>query len=108
MASIVYVTQVKENDGIHTFLDAFYFTIASLTTTGYGDITLVGTWGRVLSIVIMVLGLSLFLRLLGALFSSSGKVEQECDACGLLLHDSDAVHCKHCGGVMHIHTRGQV
>jgi voltage-gated potassium channel len=106
MSSIVYVTQVKPNENIHTFLDAFYFTIATLTTTGYGDIVLEGDLGRALSIVIMVLGLSLFVRLLGALFTSSDKVEQECEACGLTRHDPDAVHCKHCGAVIHIQTPG--
>ena len=54
----------------------------------------------------MVLGLSLFLRLLGALFAPSDKVQQECEACGLMLHDRDAVHCKHCGAVIHIQTEG--
>ncbi|MEQ9506824.1 MAG: ion channel [Hyphomonas sp.] len=106
MSSVVYVTQVKINPNIHTFLDAFYFTVAALTTTGFGDIVLVGPWGRVLSIVIMVLGLSLFLRLLGAIFRPSDKVEQECESCGLTRHDPDAVHCKHCGATMHIKTGG--
>lgn len=106
MSSIVYVTQVRENENIHNFLDALYFTIASLTTTGYGDIVLVGTWGRILSVVVMVLGLSLFLRLLGAIFRPSDKVETECTKCGLLRHDPDAVHCKHCGAVVHISTTG--
>ncbi len=106
MSSIVYVTQVRPNPDIHTFLDAFYFTISSLTTTGYGDVTLVGSGGRLLSIAIMVLGLSLFLRLLGALFTPSDKVDQECEACGLTRHDPDAVHCKHCGAVIHIQTAG--
>ena len=56
----------------------------------------------------MVLGLSMFLQLLRAIIEPSDKVECECEDCGLLLHDRDAVHCKHCGRVMHIDTRGQV
>ncbi len=106
MSALVYVAQVRVNDQIHSFLDALYFTVTSLTTTGYGDILMVGDFGRVLSIVIMVLGLTLFLRLLRALFVKSDKVAVECDACGLTRHDRDAVHCKHCGAVVHIETEG--
>ncbi len=107
MAAVVYVAQVNAaGTHVHSYLDALYFTVTSLTTTGYGDILMVGARGRILAIVIMVLGLSLFLRLLGAIFSPSDKVELECESCGLMLHDPDAVHCKHCGEVIHIPTRG--
>jgi len=34
-------------------------------------------------------------------------VREECHSCGLSLHDADAVHCKHCGTVIHIDTEGQ-
>jgi voltage-gated potassium channel len=34
------------------------------------------------------------------------KVRYECPKCGLSLHDADAVHCKHCGEVVHIDTEG--
>jgi Ion channel len=46
----------------------FYFTVATLTTTGFGDITLVGTEGRLLAIVMMSVGISLFLRMVQVLF----------------------------------------
>lgn len=106
MSALVYVAQVRVNDDIHNFLDALYFTVTSLTTTGYGDILMVGDFGRVLSIVIMVLGLTLFLRLLRAIFVQSDKVAVECEECGLSRHDRDAVHCKHCGNIVHIDTEG--
>jgi voltage-gated potassium channel len=35
MASLVFVFQVENNDGISSFLDALYFTLATLTTTGF-------------------------------------------------------------------------
>jgi len=107
MAALVYVVQVDRNADITNYVDALYFTVASLTTTGYGDILMQGSWGRVLAIVIMVLGLTLFLRLLRAVAVPSSKVEVECETCGLLRHDRDAVHCKHCGAVMHIDTAGR-
>ena len=53
---------------------ALYFTVTTLTTTGFGDITLRGDIGRLLAVVIMVLGVVLFLKLLQAVFRPA-KVE---------------------------------
>ena len=61
--------------------------------------------GRLLAVVIMFVGVGLFLRLLQAIFRPS-KVRFECPDCGLLIHDVDAVHCKHCGRVLHIPDEG--
>jgi len=105
VTSAVYVTQNDVNPEIRTYIDALYFTITTLTTTGFGDITLIGPGGRLLAVIIMVAGVSLFLRLLQALFRPN-KVRFECPDCGLLVHDADAVHCKHCGRVLHIETEG--
>ncbi len=105
VTSAVYVTQNDINPGIRTYIDALYFTITTLTTTGFGDITLLGPGGRLLAVVIMVAGVSLFLRLLQAIFRPN-KVRFECQDCGLLVHDADAVHCKHCGRTLHIQTEG--
>jgi Ion channel len=61
-------TQQARNDQIKNYVDALYFTITALTTTGFGDITLPGTLGRIISVVIMVCGVTLFLKLARALF----------------------------------------
>ncbi len=105
ITSAVYVTQHNINPQIVDYVDALYFTITTLTTTGFGDITLQGGGGRLLAVIIMVVGVGLFLRLLQALFKPN-KVRFECPDCGLVLHDADAVHCKHCGRVLHIVTEG--
>lgn len=105
-AAIVYATQVGSNEDIHTYIDALYFTVTSLTTTGYGDVLLQGQFGRILAILVMVLGLSLFLQLLRALVEPDHKVECECETCGLTRHDRDAIHCKHCGAPVKITTEG--
>ncbi|MGV8988606.1 MAG: ion channel [Cypionkella sp.] len=107
MTGLIYTTQVNSNPEIRNYVDALYFTVTTLTTTGFGDITLTGTSGRLLSVAVMIFGVTLFLRLLQVLFRPS-KVRQECQVCGLLLHDADAVHCKHCGATIHIRTEGDV
>jgi voltage-gated potassium channel len=107
MTEAVFVSQVHTNDQVKNFLDAMYFTITTLTTTGFGDITLKGESGRLISILIMVFGVSLFLRLIQTMFRPS-KVRFTCKDCGLFLHDRDAVHCKHCGAVLPIPSEGDV
>ncbi|SMC53266.1 potassium channel family protein [Primorskyibacter flagellatus] len=105
MTGLVYATQYRSNSQIGNYADAMYFTVTALTTTGFGDITLNGTWGRLISVVVMICGVTLFLRLAQVLFRPT-KVRQPCKVCGLLLHDADAVHCKHCGEPMRIETEG--
>ena len=107
MSALVWVFQHEVNDSIQNYVDALYFTVASLTTTGYGDIVMVGMTGRVLSVIIMVLGLTLFVRLLSALrFGGDRKIAYKCQSCGLKKHERDASHCKHCGTVVMIETDG--
>ena len=105
ITAIVYVSQVNTNPAIKDYVDALYFTISTLTTTGFGDITLLGNSGHILAVLIMIFGISLFLRLIQTIFRP-GKVRHECPSCGLTRHDPDAVHCKHCGRVLHITTEG--
>ncbi|MGD9828640.1 MAG: potassium channel family protein [Hyphomicrobiaceae bacterium] len=106
MTALVYVMQVRFNPKISNYIDALYFTVTTLTTTGFGDITLEGTSGRLLSVAIMIVGFALFLRLVQTIFRPS-KVAYVCPDCGLKRHDPDAVHCKHCGRVIHIGTEGE-
>jgi voltage-gated potassium channel len=105
MTGIVYTTQHWSNPHIRNYVDALYFTVTSLTTTGYGDVTLPGTLGRLISVVIMFAGVTLFLRLAQVLFRPH-KVRFPCPVCGLQRHDPDAVHCKACGTVLNIPDEG--
>ena len=93
------------NPEINDYLDALYFTIATLTTTGFGDITLEGKYGRLLATLVMIFGISLFLNLVGAAFRPK-KVEHACPRCALLEHDVDAVYCKACGQILQIPNPG--
>lgn len=101
MTGLVYETQHVRNPVIHNYADALYFTVTALTTTGFGDITLPGTAGRLLSVIIMIFGVTLFFQLARALLQPA-KVRFKCPSCGLLRHDLDAVHCKACGELLRI------
>ncbi|MET0529749.1 MAG: ion transporter [Microvirga sp.] len=101
MTGIVYATQHDKNPAIGNYADALYFTVTALTTTGFGDITLPGTVGRMITVVIMIFGVTLFLRLAQVLFRPH-KVAFPCPTCGLQRHDYDAVHCKACGQILNI------
>jgi voltage-gated potassium channel len=105
MTQLVFTTQINRNADINNFIDAMYFTISSLTTTGYGDVILTGSDGKLISIIIMICGVSLFLRLLKSIFRPA-KVRFECTDCGLFLHENDAICCKHCGKVLNIPSYG--
>ncbi|WFU78926.1 ion channel [Bradyrhizobium sp. CIAT3101] len=105
MTGVVYETQKSHNPQIGNYADALYFTVTALTTTGFGDITLPGTVGRLITVVIMIFGVTLFLNLAKALLAPS-KVRFPCPVCGLQRHDVDAVHCKACGTILNIPDEG--
>jgi voltage-gated potassium channel len=99
MTAVVYETQHGHNPAIGNYADALYFTVTTLTTTGFGDITLPGTTGRLLTIVMMIVGVSLFVRMAQVLLRPS-RVHESCPSCGLTGHETDAVHCKRCGTLL--------
>jgi voltage-gated potassium channel len=105
MTGLVYETQHWTNPEIRNYADALYVTVTALTTIGFGDITLRGTTGRLISLVIMIFRVTLFLRLLRSLLQSH-KVCFSCPDCELQHHEADAVHCNACGRVLNIPDEG--
>lgn len=105
MTALVYETQHFSNPKIANYADALYYTVTALTTTGFGDIVLDGTLGRMISVIIMIFGVSMFLRLIQVMLRPV-KVEHKCPTCGLKRHDLDAVHCKACGHILNIEDEG--
>ena len=104
--SVVFVLTFDEAAGVAGYIDALYFTVATLTTTGFGDITMTTPGGKLLSVFIMVVGVALFVQLARAIFQRS-KIKYKCPQCGLNRHEPDAIHCKHCGEPLKIETEGE-
>jgi voltage-gated potassium channel len=106
VTGFVYTSFFYGQEGKEGFIDALYFTVATVTTTGFGDITLPGTAGKLTSIFTMIVGISLFVRLAQAVVRPY-KVRFPCPQCGLQRHDADAVHCKACGHLLNIPDEGE-
>lgn len=101
MTALVHTMFAARVPTLTSYMESLYFTVTTLSTTGYGDIVLPGFWGRAISIIIMIGGVSLFFRLVQVIIRTP-KVRHACPSCGLLRHEPDAVHCKACGAAIRI------
>lgn len=90
---------LHQHPELNNFVDAMYFVVSSLTTTGFGDITMQSAWGRLFSVVLMITGISLFISIAQKVVAKPQKLTP-CEACGLARHDVDARHCKACGTLL--------
>ena len=84
-----------------TFLDAVYFSVATMTTVGFGDVTPRSEMGRLLTVLMILTGIALIPWQLGdlvkQLVKTANQVKTVCATCQLTLHDADAQFCKGCG-----------
>jgi voltage-gated potassium channel len=96
---VIYASQVSHNPNINTYIDALYFAVATLTTTGYGDVTVVGQGGKLISVFAMIIGMLLFIRMSREMFFGK-RVHVSCKKCGLSEHEIDSIHCRFCGEII--------
>ncbi len=89
--------------------DAMYFSIVTIATVGYGDITPISDIGRVVTVLMILAGVTLIPwqlgKLLNVVISSNVKTRIKCPKCGHEEHDKDAIHCKFCGAVIKVKGR---
>lgn len=67
-ASIIYFLERNVNPQINTFIDALWWSFATTTTVGYGDITPSTIPGKIVGICLMLIGVAIF-SVYTALFS---------------------------------------
>lgn len=102
IGSSMYVIEGEKNG----FLDiptSIYWSIVTLTTVGYGDLSPQTPMGKALASLVMIMGYGIIAVPTGivtAELSLAGRKEvstQACPSCGSEGHDPDATHCKYCG-----------
>lgn len=101
-SGLIYQVEHRVNpEAFETFLDAFYFSVVTMTTVGFGDVTPVSEGGRLLTVLMILTGIALIPWQLGDLIKqlvkTANQVENTCSVCRLPFHDKDAQFCKICG-----------
>jgi len=101
-SGLIYQVEHPVNtEAFETFLDAFYFSVVTMTTVGFGDVTPISEVGRLLTVLMILTGIAVIPWQLGdlikQLLKTANEVEKVCSGCGLPFHDKDAQFCKICG-----------
>lgn len=101
-SGLIYQVEHRFNpEAFGTFLDAVYFSVVTMTTVGFGDLTPISEVGRLLTVLMILTGIALIPWQLGdlikQLIKTANQVEKACSGCGLPFHDADAQFCKVCG-----------
>ena len=100
-SGMIWAIESKINPGYGTIWNAMYFSVVTLSTVGYGDVTPLSPWGKVVTILMILSGIAIIPWQLGKLvkvmFMAATKRQAPCKRCGLADHDVDAKHCKVCG-----------
>ncbi|MDY6936960.1 MAG: ion transporter [Cyanobacteriota bacterium] len=98
---IYQVEHPKNPELFRNFLDAFYFSVVTMTTVGFGDVTPLSEMGRCLTLLMIVAGVSIvpwqLRELIQQLVKTANYIQITCSSCGWSSHDTDALYCKRCG-----------
>lgn len=107
IGTLMYVVEGNRPDTPFTDIPAsIYWSIVTMTTVGYGDITPITGMGRFLSAVVMLFGYTIIAIPTGivsaALFEEGRlrKQERSCPHCRKQINDTDARYCPYCGQLL--------
>lgn len=103
LGTVMYVVEGPAN-GFTSILTAVYWSISTMTTVGFGDITPKTDAGRLIASLMMLLNWGILAIPTGIISSeltmqraSQMSAERRCGVCATEGHESDAAFCKDCG-----------
>ena len=105
MGALMYVVEGPEN-GFTSIPVSMYWTIVTMTTVGYGDISPQTPLGQVIASVLMIMGYAIIAVPTGIVSVEIADVTRKksttrvCSHCLNEGHDNDAVYCKSCGSML--------
>ena len=110
IGSIMYLIEGGTNESFSSIPRSIYWSIVTLTTVGYGDITPKTPIGQFVAAFVMIMGYAVIAVPTGIVSaemvkeSSNDEVQlntQSCSLCGLDDHKDQAKFCRDCGHELH-------
>ncbi len=105
--SLMYIVEGPEN-GFSSIPKSIYWTIVTITTVGYGDITPQTPLGQFIAALTMLMGYSILAVPTGIFTAELAQELQRermnvvCPNCSKVGHDHDADYCRSCGGLLNL------
>ena len=105
LGTIMYLVEGPEN-GFNSIPHSVYWTIVTLTTVGYGDISPQTGLGQFIATFVMIIGYGIIAVPTGIVTVEFSKQKKQkpseegeviCESCGTEGHEAAAHHCYHCG-----------
>ncbi|MDY7394225.1 ion transporter [Aureibaculum sp. 2210JD6-5] len=103
LGTVMYLVEGAEH-GFNSIPHSIYWTIVTLTTVGYGDISPQTPLGQFIATIIMIIGYGIIAvptGIVSAEYTASKKIDHHdgraCVSCGAEIHRSDADFCRKCG-----------
>jgi voltage-gated potassium channel len=104
MGALIYVIESPHNEEFSSIPQSVYWSIVTITTVGYGDISPTTSFGKFLASLIMLLGYAIIAIPTGIVsvelsksFRKEESISRACPNCGEGSHAPDAKFCKFCG-----------
>ncbi len=102
LGTLMYLIEGAEN-GFSNIPISIYWTIVTITTVGYGDISPVTPAGQIIASITMMLGYAIIAVPTGIITAETLKQRKQivtCPRCFCKENDSDSNYCKICGEVL--------
>jgi voltage-gated potassium channel len=102
--TLMYLIEGHDN-GFTSIPISIYWSIVTLTTVGYGDISPATPLGQIFASIIMILGYGIIAVPTGIVTVEMGKIQTKstdsaCENCGSVGHKANAAFCYSCGEAM--------
>ncbi len=101
---LYFIESTQPNSAFTSIPISIYYAIVSITTVGFGDITVQTDWGRFLTSVMILSGFAIIAVPTGIVVADISRAEENltittdaCPGCGAHGHLPDAIYCRRCG-----------